>query len=65
MTVAEARPATPCAALALGRVDYLRAWEIQRRLHQRVAEGLIPNAQLLLEHPHVYTLGRRGSLRTS
>lgn len=49
-----------CLAISLGRVDYLRAWEMQRDLHQRVADGALPNLLLLLEHPHVYTLGRRG-----
>ena len=46
--------------LSLGQVDYLRAWELQRYLHQKVAAGLLPNLLLLLEHIHVYTLGRRG-----
>jgi lipoate-protein ligase B len=46
----------------LGRVGYIRAWELQRRIHTRVAEGRLPNVLLLLEHPHVYTLGRRGKL---
>ena len=41
-------------------MEYVPAWELQKRLHQRVAEGLLPNLLLLLEHPHVYTLGRRG-----
>ena len=49
-----------CIAAALGQLDYLAAWELQKRLHTRVAEGALPNALLLLEHPHVYTLGRRG-----
>ena len=42
-------------------MEYLSAWELQRRLHSRVAEGVLPNVLLLLEHRHVYTLGRRGS----
>ena len=51
---------TSCSVVALGRVPYERAWELQRRLHRQVAEGLAPNLLLLLEHAHVYTLGRRG-----
>ena len=47
-------------AAFLGRVPYLDAWELQRRLHGRVARAQIPDQLLLLEHPHVYTLGRRG-----
>ena len=49
-----------CMTLALGRLDYLRAWELQRSLHRRVADGQLPNILLLMEHPHVYTVGRRG-----
>ncbi len=49
-----------CVAVFLGRVPYLDAWELQRRLHGGVARAQIPDQLLLLEHPHVYTLGRRG-----
>ena len=48
------------AVAPLGRVDYLRGLGLQRSVHGRVAEGRLPNVLLLLEHPHVYTLGRRG-----
>ena len=50
------------ASIALSRhglVDYQKAWEVQRTIHQEVAEGLRPNTLLLLEHPSVYTAGRR------
>ena len=41
-----------------GLVDYAAALELQReRVAQRKA-GTIPDTLLLLEHPHVYTLGR-------
>ena len=46
----------------LGTVEYRHAWNIQRDLVQRRIEGAIGDTLLLLEHPHVYTLGRRGSL---
>ena len=49
------------SAISLGRIDYAAAFELQRRLHARVVAGELPNVLLLLEHPHVYTLGRRGS----
>ena len=42
-----------------GLVDYQKAWEVQRSIHQEVADGLRPNTLLLLEHPSVYTAGRR------
>ena len=49
-----------CIAVYLGEIEYTNAWEIQKRMHHQVAGGLLPNLLLLLEHPHVYTLGRRG-----
>ncbi|MGN6679501.1 MAG: lipoyl(octanoyl) transferase LipB [Streptosporangiaceae bacterium] len=42
-------------------LDYLRAWELQRELHARRVAGEIPDACLLLEHPPVYTAGKRTS----
>jgi lipoyl(octanoyl) transferase len=50
------------ASIALSRhglVDYQKAWEVQRNIHQEVANGSRPNTLLLLEHPSVYTAGRR------
>jgi lipoyl(octanoyl) transferase len=50
------------ASIALSRhglVDYQKAWEVQRAIHQEVVDGLRPNTLLLLEHPSVYTAGRR------
>jgi lipoate-protein ligase B len=44
----------------LGRVEYLDAWEHQRELARRRALGEIPDTLLLLEHPPVFTTGRRG-----
>ena len=41
-----------------GTVDYLAAWELQRDLHQRVVAGE-QDTVLLLEHPPVYTAGKR------
>jgi lipoyl(octanoyl) transferase len=42
-----------------GLVDYRVAWDEQRRLHEAVADGLAPPTVLLLEHPSVYTAGKR------
>ena len=42
-----------------GLVDYQEAWDIQRTIHAEVAAGTRPNAFLMLEHPSVYTAGRR------
>jgi lipoyl(octanoyl) transferase len=43
----------------LGTVDYHRAWALQRELADANAEGTGPDVLLLLEHPSVYTAGRR------
>ena len=42
-------------------VDYLAAWDVQRQVHQRRANGEIPDTCLLLEHQPVYTAGKRTS----
>lgn len=42
-----------------GTVDYLAAWELQRAVHQRVADGDQDDTVLLLEHPPVFTAGKR------
>ena len=50
-----------CHILKPGLIDYLQAWELQKQLAEQVATGHRPNTLLLLEHPHVYTIGRSGS----
>lgn len=40
-------------------VEYLRAWEEQRQVHAARFADEIPDTVLLLEHPPVYTAGRR------
>ncbi|MCH8101982.1 MAG: lipoyl(octanoyl) transferase LipB [Chloroflexi bacterium] len=44
----------------MGRVEYDEAYRLQLSLLERRKAGEIPDTLLLLEHPHVYTLGRRG-----
>ncbi len=44
----------------LGRVPYNEALALQLETHQKVVAGEIPNTLLLLEHPPVYTFGKRG-----
>jgi lipoyl(octanoyl) transferase len=49
---------TPVEVRRLGTVDYQAAWALQRELADaRVAGG--PDTLLLLEHPSVYTAGKR------
>jgi lipoyl(octanoyl) transferase len=43
----------------LGRVDYTEAATLQECLRERVRAGELPETMLLLEHPPVYTVGRR------
>jgi lipoyl(octanoyl) transferase len=42
-----------------GLVPYERAWDMQRELHTRRVDGEVPDTMLLLQHPSVYTAGRR------
>jgi lipoate-protein ligase B len=46
----------------LGLVDYAEAMALQDALVQQRFDDAIPDTLLLLEHPPVITLGRRGSL---
>jgi lipoyl(octanoyl) transferase len=45
--------------LSANSVPYLTALEMQRAVHARVASGRAPDTVLLLEHPSVYTAGKR------
>ena len=50
------------ASLALtkaGLLEYNTALELQRQIHHDVAESVRPNTLILLQHPPVYTAGRR------
>ena len=40
-------------------IDYLDALELQRSLHRDIAEGVRENTLMLLEHPSVFTAGKR------
>ena len=45
----------------LGRIAYADALRVQKETEQAVLERRQPDTLLLLEHPHTYTLGRRGN----
>ncbi|GAA3810903.1 lipoyl(octanoyl) transferase LipB [Nocardioides panacisoli] len=47
------------AGLGADAMDYRAAWDLQRELHAQVVEGTAPETVLLLEHPPVFTAGRR------
>ena len=50
---------SPIAFAHSGIIDYEKAWQIQRTVHAEVAEGSRPNTLMLLQHPSVFTAGRR------
>ena len=43
-------------------MEYRRAWVLQAALVELRQQDRIGDTVLLLEHPHVYTLGRRGRM---
>jgi lipoyl(octanoyl) transferase len=55
-------PLTDSAPLALKRsgvIEYEEALAIQRKIHHEVSTGAHPNTLILLEHPSIYTAGKR------
>jgi lipoyl(octanoyl) transferase len=52
----------PCEFRDLGRLDYDRAYALQRDLVDKRKRGEIPDQFLIVEHPHVITMGRNGHL---
>src|SRR5688572_31547685 len=46
----------------LGLIEYEEAWKLQDQYAAEIAEGSRPPTLLLLEHPHVYTFGRKGQV---
>ena len=43
----------------LGVIDYLSAWQMQKEIQEKVINDNEPNTLLIMEHPSVYTAGRR------
>jgi lipoate-protein ligase B len=56
-----AEPTSVVHVLDLEVVPYREAWELQQQLVVRRQAGEVPDTVVLLEHPPVYTLGRRAS----
>jgi lipoyl(octanoyl) transferase len=50
---------TALQIIRAGTVPYEEAWAQQRELHAQRVAGEVPDTLLLLEHPSVYTAGRR------
>src|SRR5215467_2008744 len=51
-----------CQLRELGRIDYGTALALQQQLTAERKQGSIHDQLLLLEHPHVITLGRNGHM---
>ncbi|HWM03004.1 MAG TPA: lipoyl(octanoyl) transferase LipB [Actinophytocola sp.] len=49
----------PVHVRELGSIDYEQAWQLQRSLAAMRADEAGPDTMLLLEHPSVYTAGKR------
>lgn len=49
-----------CAVRDLGRIGYAEAFELQRALVDQRKRGEICDQLLIVEHPHVVTMGRNG-----
>lgn len=50
---------SPIAIQRAGMIDYLDALELQRSFHREIADGVRENTLILLEHPSVFTAGKR------
>jgi lipoate-protein ligase B len=50
-----------CVLLDLGLREYEEVWDLQRSLVARRLGDRIPDILILVEHPPVYTVGRRGT----
>jgi len=49
-----------CTVFSLGVLEYSSAWEIQNAIAAQIRQKKRPNTILLVQHPNVYTIGRRG-----
>jgi lipoyl(octanoyl) transferase len=52
-------PSYVVAGIGADAVDYLAAWDLQRDVHAEVVAGTREDTVLLLEHPPVFTAGKR------
>jgi len=44
----------------LGRQDFRECWTLQHRIHRVRRDEILSDCLLLVEHPHVFTIGRGG-----
>ncbi len=50
-----------CDVFSLGLIAYQKAWDLQKELVGKRAKKEINDTLLLVEHPHIFTIGRSGS----
>lgn len=62
MTVEATLSVGQIAVARSGLVEYETALQIQRNFHAEIVSGQRPNTLILLEHPSVYTAGRRTAI---
>jgi lipoyl(octanoyl) transferase len=55
-------PLFHCELHDLGRMDYARALALQTNMVERRKRGEIPDQLLIVEHPHVITMGRNAHM---
>jgi len=55
-------PARLCEARDLGRLRWVEAYSLQQELVEQRKRHEIPDQLLLVEHPHVVTMGRNGHM---
>jgi len=48
-------------AFWLGMQPYDKVWQLQKDIHKDISEGINGDIVLLLEHPHIYTLGKNAN----
>jgi lipoyl(octanoyl) transferase len=51
----------PVRACWLGNTGYREAWDLQAEIVSAIRDGRAPDTLLLLEHPHVFTMGKAAS----
>jgi lipoyl(octanoyl) transferase len=51
----------PVRVCWLGRIPYRQAWDLQAELVTALRDGSAVDTLLLLEHPHVFTMGKAAS----
>jgi len=62
MAMCECPALRKCLVRELGRIEYGQALALQQRIAEQRKQGMVADHLLLLEHPHVITLGRNGRM---